>query len=326
MIITIFVLLAIIIGGTVLGLFAWQKYCDRSLPKQFLQNKTVFISGCDSGFGEAVAIKLYELGFNVIAGCLTEKGIQNLKNTTSSKGSSGGLHPIKIDITNSEDINNLIKFAESKCSKDGLFALVNNAGIANEGPIEWTPVATFRRVMEVNYLGHVAVTKALLPLIRKGKGRVINISSLAGTFVPLNLAAYSAAKFALESFTDSLRREMMMFGVKVVKIAPGYMNTTLLDAHWKETKSSWDASNDEIKAAYTEKHLEKLKAFTEHEKQVAESPKQVVDKMVECVCAVDPSPKYIVGKLPIPMFILLNLPYSMLDKTITAIINNIGKQ
>ena len=111
-----------------------------------------------------------------------------------------------------------------------LRALVNNAGIGLYAPVETLPLDVWRRTFEVNLFGHVAVTQALLPALLASSGRVVNISSLGGKIALPAGGAYSAAKFALEAVSDSLRREVAPLGVQVVVVEPGAVRTALLDS------------------------------------------------------------------------------------------------
>ncbi|CAF5172077.1 unnamed protein product, partial [Rotaria magnacalcarata] len=112
-----------------------------------------------------------------------------------------------IDISKEDQINSAYEIVKDKTNV--LHALVNNAGICENGLIDWTSMDTMRKLMDVNFFGHVAMTKKFLPLlIAKRDSRVINVSSIAGFLAEPSMAAYSASKYALESFSDCLRREM----------------------------------------------------------------------------------------------------------------------
>ncbi|CAF5220749.1 unnamed protein product, partial [Rotaria magnacalcarata] len=183
------------------------------------QGKYVLISGCDSGFGNALAIELDKRGFNVLAGIFGEQSREALTTTLSARATV-----FSIDISKEDQINSAYEIVKDKTNV--LHALVNNAGICENGLIDWTSMDTMRKLMDVNFFGHVAMTKKFLPLlIAKRDSRVINVSSIAGFLAEPSMAAYSASKYALESFSDCLRREMAVWGLRVSIIEPGAMRT-----------------------------------------------------------------------------------------------------
>jgi NAD(P)-dependent dehydrogenase (short-subunit alcohol dehydrogenase family) len=111
----------------------------------------------------------------------------------------------------------------------GLLGLVNNAGIAVGGPLEFLPIAEIRQQFEVNVIGQIAVTQAFLSLLRQGQGRIINMSSISGRVATPFLGPYAASKFALEALTDALRLELQPWGIKVISIQPGSIATPIWD-------------------------------------------------------------------------------------------------
>ena len=167
----------------------------RSNPQPAPAECLVVITGCDSGFGQSTSRLLSEKGYKVIACCLTEEGCT--KNDFAYK-------QIKCDVTKPEDILKVVKAVDSSPLK--LWALVNNAGIAPIGFIDWLPIDSFRAAMEVNYFGLVQMTKSMLPFLKANKGsRVINISSMAGLIANEGFGPYAASKHAVEGFSKSLR-------------------------------------------------------------------------------------------------------------------------
>ncbi|XP_078695217.1 D-beta-hydroxybutyrate dehydrogenase, mitochondrial-like [Branchiostoma floridae x Branchiostoma belcheri] len=179
--------------------------------------KAVFITGCDSGFGFELAKRLDSLGFTVFAGCLLAdsggEGSKKLRAECSSR-----LSTVQIDVTDDGQVKAAVQ--QFQHVPACLYALVNNAGIWQPGEIEWVSLATYRRVMEVNTFGTVRVTKAFLPLIRREKGRVVNISSVHGLYSSPSQTAYNMTKRAVEFFSDALRHEMHKWGVKVIIVEP----------------------------------------------------------------------------------------------------------
>ncbi|XP_078256447.1 11-beta-hydroxysteroid dehydrogenase type 2-like [Rhinoraja longicauda] len=187
------------------------------------RGKAVLITGCDSGFGHALAKRLHSLGFHVFATVLHEDGdgAEVLRSLRSDR-----LTVIQMDVTNWATVHEVQKEIEKQLENKGLYALVNNAGIIPcVGDIEIIPTDAFKRCMEVNFFGTVEVTKTFLPLIRRAKGRIVNISSPSGELPFGRMSPYGTSKAALEFFSDILRQEMKPWGVQVSIIQPGATKT-----------------------------------------------------------------------------------------------------
>jgi len=208
-----------------------------ALPRRAVEGsraRLAVVTGCDSGFGEAVARALGSRGFRVLAGCLTEAGAGALRGAP-------GVEAFALDVTSDESVAALAaRVAEARASGAEMFCLVNNAGIGCGGNVDWTPLATFRRVMDVNFTGLVAVTKALLGALLDDAARaraagappprVVNIASIAGLIAAPGMSAYAASKFAVEAFSDSLRRESAPWGLAVTLVEPSFFNTPILNS------------------------------------------------------------------------------------------------
>ena len=176
----------------------------------------VVITGTSTGIGAATALYLAEQGFQVFAGVRREADGEALR-----QRSSNGLAPVILDITDAGMIASAVDSVSAAVGKRGLAGLVNNAGIVKPGPLELQPIDDFRRQLEVNLVGQVAVTQAFLPLIRKGRGRIVNVGSIGGRLVlPLH-GAYSASKFGIEAVTDALRLELRQWKIPVSLVDPG---------------------------------------------------------------------------------------------------------
>lgn len=170
-------------------LVAWT-YARPALRRKLnLSNKgslVVVITGCDSGFGAMTAEDLQRDGFRVVAACLTDKGVDSIRNKVTLA--------VRCDVTSDADIESLRKSVEALLLDNAwtLWAIINNAGIGLSGYLDWTSMSVFRRVMEVNYFAVVAVSKAFLPLLKKSRGsRIINIGSMAGHTGAPSLSAYA---------------------------------------------------------------------------------------------------------------------------------------
>jgi NAD(P)-dependent dehydrogenase (short-subunit alcohol dehydrogenase family) len=183
--------------------------------------KHVLITGASSGIGAASASLLAEKGFDVIAGVL------NVADQPLASAASDRLKPIRVDVTDEVSISAAVATVEQMVGEHGLFALVNNAGIVSPGPLELQRMSDFRRHLEVNLIGPVAMTQAFLPLIRLGKGRIVNVGSIGGHLVlPLH-GAYSASKFGIEAVSDAFRLELRQWRIPVSHIDPGATETPI---------------------------------------------------------------------------------------------------
>lgn len=190
-----------------------------------MPSKVVLISGASSGIGRAAALRLAAAGFDVYAGVRNDQAAEALRAT-----SAGRLTPIFLDIADPDSIDNAVHELERPLAANGLAALVNNAGISVSGAIEYLPMEEWRRQFDVNFFGHIDLTRRLLGATRRARGRVVFISSVGGFSATAMLAPYNASKFAIEGLADSLRQDVAPFGVTVAVVQPGATRTGMLDA------------------------------------------------------------------------------------------------
>ncbi|XP_075687225.1 dehydrogenase/reductase SDR family member 9 [Rhinoderma darwinii] len=204
-------------------LYLWWRRRD-GLQICGLEDKYVLITGCDSGFGNLAARTFEKKGFRVLATCLTESGAAALKQETSRK-----VKIILLDVTDDDNVKRVARWVKDEVGDKGLWGLVNNAGIMGTlAPIDWLTIDDIRAPIEVNLLGLIHVTLSVLPLIKKAKGRIVNVSSVGGR-VAASGGGYFSSKFGVEGFNDSLRRDLKAFGVNVSCIEPGLFKTPLSD-------------------------------------------------------------------------------------------------
>nr|XP_060620152.1 17-beta-hydroxysteroid dehydrogenase type 6-like [Anolis sagrei ordinatus] len=220
-----------------------------------LGEKYVFITGCDSGFGNQVAKQLDIQGLQVLAACLTKEGAEELERLTSDR-----LKTTILDVTSTECVKAATEWVKGIVGSKGLWGLVNNAGIFGSAcPNEWLTKEDFEKVLNVNLLGLIDVTLQMLPLLRKAKGRVVNVASILGRLSFCG-GGYCPSKYGVEAFSDSLRRELNPFGVKVAIIEPGYFRTAMShvqDAlNWLEHR--WINVTQEIKDSYGQTYYTNL--------------------------------------------------------------------
>ena len=185
----------------------------------FKTQELVVVTGTSSGIGRATAEQLAAEGFHVLAGVRRQEDADKIKRKN--------IEPVIVDVTNINTLKALAERVEQDPLGRPLRAVVNNAGIAVNAPLEMVPLDEFRRQIEVSVIGQVAVIQALTPALLNRGGRVVNIGSLGGKVSMPGFGIYSAAKYAMEAINDSLRREMSSFGLKVIMITPGGVSTGL---------------------------------------------------------------------------------------------------
>jgi NAD(P)-dependent dehydrogenase (short-subunit alcohol dehydrogenase family) len=185
-------------------------------------NQSVVITGASSGIGRACALHLDQLGYRVFAGVRKPGDGSALQETASSR-----LTPLILDVTAADSIGAAQGVVARAAGANGLFGLINNAGFALAGPIEFQSVDDLRQQLEVNLIGAVSVTQAFIPLLRQGRGRIINMSSIAGVAAMPFLGNYAATKSALEAVSDALRVELRPWGIAVSIVEPGDVQTPI---------------------------------------------------------------------------------------------------
>jgi short-subunit dehydrogenase len=185
------------------------------------RQELVVVTGASTGIGAATARELALRGFHVLAGVRRDVDAESLR--------TDGIEPHILDITVESDVVAIADRVARDPLRRPVRALINNAGIAMNAPVETLPMAEWRRVFEVNLFGHIAMTQALLPALLRSTGTVVNISSVGGKLAMSTYGAYAGSKFALEAVSDSLRREVTALGVKVVVVEPGAVQTEMAE-------------------------------------------------------------------------------------------------
>lgn len=251
--------------------------------------KSVVITGASTGIGAACALHLDQLGWRVFAGVRMQADAETLKAKASSR-----LTPIALDVTDTVSIATAAGAVAGAVGQAGLAGLVNNAGIAVPGPIEFLPLPDLRRQLEINVVGPVAVTQAFLPLIRAGHGRIVNMGSISGRMATPFTGAYGASKFALEALTDALRLELAPWGISVSVIEPGAIATPMWEKSAKAAQAMLEAAPPEALALYAEA-IQAVRQTAAHSAQSAVDPIEVARAVLHALAAAKPRTRYVVG-------------------------------
>lgn len=184
-----------------------------------MSTRTVLITGAAGGIGSATARRLTELGWEVYGG---------VRNPSDASRLPAGVHPLVLDVTDEESIAAAAKEIEARVGGRGLDALVNNAGVIVQGPAELVPLEAWRRQFDINLFGLVAVTQAVLPMLRAaGGGRIVNVGAISARVTAPTLGPIAASKAAVASLSETLRIELRTFGVQVSLVEPGALQTEI---------------------------------------------------------------------------------------------------
>jgi NAD(P)-dependent dehydrogenase (short-subunit alcohol dehydrogenase family) len=245
---------------------------------------SVLITGASRGIGRAAALALDRAGHDVIAGVRHQQAADSL-----AAEASGRLRTVRLDVTDAESVR-----AAAVAVGDRLDALVNNAGVVVGGIVEGLDLDALRRQLEINVIGQVAVTQALLPALRAAAGRVVFMSSVSGRVSAPVLTPYTASKFAIEAIADGLRLEVRRWGIRVVLVEPGSIDTDV----WRNAEAQFDtevaAMHDEQRRLYHGLLTGTRKLIRATARRAAPVEK-VAAAVVEAVTAQRPKTRYVVG-------------------------------
>jgi len=251
--------------------------------------RCVLITGCSTGIGEAAALRLDRAGWRVFAGVRREEDGRRLLERGSPT-----LQWVLLDVTDRDSVRAAAARVETAVGSRGLDGLVNNAGIAVGGPLEFLPETRLRRQFEVNVFGLLAVTQALLPLLRRARGRVVNIGSVSGLIASPMIGPYSASKHAVEALTDAMRLELAPWGIEVSIVDPGPVRTPI----WDKGEQSMAQAADEYPPAAREMYQMHFAAFRRilaHTSRNGMAPERPAALIERALTVSRPRPRYILG-------------------------------
>jgi NAD(P)-dependent dehydrogenase (short-subunit alcohol dehydrogenase family) len=271
----------------------------------------VLVTGASTGIGRSCAEHLASLGLTVFGGVRRTEDADALR--------AGKIEPVMLDVTDASAIANAVEQVAAATEHRGLAGLVNNAGIAVPGPLEYLPIDDLRRQLEVNVIGQMAVTQAFLPMLRQTRGRIVFMSSVSGFLAAPLLGPYSASKFALEALSDSLRMELATTGITVSVIEPANIVTPI----WAKGRaqgltSQGDASEVESRYAKLIAGLQRASyAIEKH----GEPPELVARAVAHALLAKRPRTRYRVGRGASMMGLVKLLPDRLRD---TLVLRSFG--
>lgn len=248
----------------------------------------ILLTGASGGIGTATVRRLDALGFQVFAGVRNTIDGERLQRDISSR-----VKPVLLDITDTASITAAAETITQQVGSAGLVGLINNAGIIVEGPVELVPLTEVRKQFEVNVIGQIAVTQAFLPLLRKARGRIINIGAPTGQVAVPYLGVLSASKAALAFITDALRVELRPWGMAVSLIDPMAMQTKIFE----KSAAAAQQARQQFSSQQQQLYASALAAISKAQaNQHMDDPAMVVAAIVHALTAHRPKTRYVVGR------------------------------
>jgi NAD(P)-dependent dehydrogenase (short-subunit alcohol dehydrogenase family) len=272
--------------------------------------KSVVITGASTGIGWACAKLLLDKGYRVFGSVRKQADAERL-------GSEFGANftPLLFDVTDEAAVLAAAREVRSALNGETLAGLVNNAGIAVAGPLLELPAEDFRRQLDVNVIGPIIATQAFAPLLGvdpslKGpKGRIVMISSVAGRNGNPMSSAYAASKHAIEGLSESLRRELMLFGIDVIIVAPGPVKTPI----WSKTE---DADISRYENSPYLPALQKVRGYVTHLNAIGLPAEKIAESVFDALTLPHPKVRYQIAPDPLRHLMTAWLPKRMVDKII----------
>jgi len=273
--------------------------------------KSILVTGASKGIGRAIALDLDRRGYIVFAGVRKQTDADDLKQDTSER-----LYPVMVDVTESDMIASMADEIADVVGETGLNGVVNNAGLSIAGVLEHIPIEDFRYQLEVNLIGQLSVTQAVLPMIRQAKGRIINMGSAGGSrLVMPGMGAYSVSKTGLEMLTDGLRVELKQWNIDVISVLPGAVKTPIWDSGQQLIDKARENMSDEAVNDYG-RILRRLEKFYVNSAEEGIEPQQVSNAVYHALTDDKPKTRYYVGSDTWRYRLLSWLPDRWVDRLI----------
>jgi NAD(P)-dependent dehydrogenase (short-subunit alcohol dehydrogenase family) len=271
--------------------------------------EAVVVTGASSGIGLAAVELLAREGFVAFA------GVRNDADAARVEALHPNVRAVRFDVTDRAAIDTAA--ATVAASGLALRGVVNNAGVAIAGPLEFLPVDELRRQFEVNVFGAIAVSQAFLPQLRLSHGRLVFVGSISGRLAIPFIAPYSASKFALRALTDALRVELRPAGIAVVLLEPSSVKTPI----WQKGRDSREARIALLPAKameYYAPQVEAIFATTEHEERIAIPVERVSAAILHALTAPKPRRRYLLGSGARSGSIVALLPAALRERALRA--------
>ncbi|KAF1748860.1 hypothetical protein GCK72_025327 [Caenorhabditis remanei] len=265
-----------------------------SLRVENMNKKTVAISGCDSGFGRILAVRLVKEGVPVIAGVLRKENGESLKRNVANPSL---LTYGTLNVGDDESVKEFGKLVEKTVEGKGLWGVVANAGIlGNSGPDDWLNTQDYINTMQVNTFGVMRFIQTLKKFVKKQQGRVVIISSISGRTPRPTVGPYCVSKHAVEAYADVIRHELVDFGVSVHLLEPGFFTTNITQTATNDLDAVWNRLDDETKKEYGKEFFDAYKhSRFSRLSHCADDLNPVIDAYEHALFAKYPKTRYWVG-------------------------------
>ncbi|WP_225846198.1 SDR family oxidoreductase [Streptomyces sp. HPF1205] len=269
-------------------------------------SRAVLLTGASGGVGLATTRALAEQGYRVYAG---------VRNVNEFQGAKRNVHPIRLDVTDPESIAAAVESVYAK-GDTALAGIVNNAGIIIQGPMELVPADDLRQQFEVNVLGPAAVTQAFLPLLRRGRGRLVNITASTARVPGPFFGPISASKAALQALSDALRLELAYWDIPVVVLEPGALETQI----FAKAAAAQQKANAALAQEQLDLYAEQLEAVGAAMAKMKPSPPSILaDAVLKALTVKKPKPRYKVGPDTRLVGVISRLPLSTRDGMLAGV-------
>jgi NAD(P)-dependent dehydrogenase (short-subunit alcohol dehydrogenase family) len=270
---------------------------------------SVLVTGAGRGIGRSIAEHLASRNWDVIAGVRTQQDADAITAASPQRISA-----VILDVTNDDHLERLREVLPAR-----LDAVVNNAGVVVAGPMEAVTTADWRKQLDVNVIGQLAVTRAVLPRLRSSRGRVVFISSVNGQLAFPLMGAYCASKFALEAAAEALRMELRPWGISVVVVEPAQTDTDM----WQTAPDMVADTEAALTPAHRElyaKHIAGFKKRIPLSQKMAVAPEKVAAVVERAVTTRRPRPRYVVGGAPkVQAALMTKLPIAVRDRVLRKV-------
>lgn len=267
-----------------------------------MNKKYILVTGASSGLGKEIANRLSEDGYIVFAGVRKEEDKQALESLNPN------IIGVFLDVTNDESVNNA--FEKISATTDEIYALVNNAGIAVAGPVEYLPIDLLKNQFEVNLYGALRTTQRFLPMMSDNPSRIVNISSMSSYGIFPFVSPYCVSKKALDMFFNSLLIEAKLPNLKVISIKPGVIKTPIWNRSLDECEKNYEFLCEEGKKKYN-KEFEVLADNARKNTDKGLNPKDVASLVSKVLSIKNPKLSYNIGKDSIVARLFSKLPQDL---------------